>query len=79
MGNEASLEGEGEAPGSVSAAPGAGQFNKPSNGAPGGGPAPGAAPGPNSWTRHERKARAPPRDASGSGRTTGGIRARSKS
>ncbi|XP_037388101.1 protein bassoon isoform X1 [Pygocentrus nattereri] len=48
MGNEASLEGEGEAPGSVSAAPGAGQFNKPSNGAPGGGPAPGAAPGPNS-------------------------------
>ncbi|XP_072521649.1 protein bassoon isoform X2 [Salminus brasiliensis] len=48
MGNEASLEGEGEAPGSVSAAPGAGQFNKPSNGAPGGGPAPGAAQGPNS-------------------------------
>lgn len=56
MGNEASMEGEGEAgqpgaavpaagaPASISAPPDAGQLIKPSNGAPAGGS--GAGPGP---------------------------------
>lgn len=63
MGNEASMEGEGQAgqpgpavpaagaPTSISAPPGSGQLIKPSNGAPAGGSGAAAGPGINRYTR----------------------------
>lgn len=62
MGNEASMEGEGQpgqpgsaaptagAPGSISAPAGAGQLIKPSNGAPVGGTGSGPGPGINRYS-----------------------------